>query len=78
MADSKYKQMSVKDLHECKLIGCFEIQRYGKERQLKNNEEKLVIHCINILDLSGKLIKRGSLKEIEELNLLPIYKVIFK
>ncbi len=55
-------------------IGSFEITRYSYD--LVDNEPKIVISMVKVLDKKGKYIKFAKLKEIEPY--LCLYPVTFK
>jgi hypothetical protein len=80
MARHKYRQMSLQELHECKIIGHIEIYKYDyidyKYKENEGNTKVLGITEINIYDHKGEWIKKSELKGIKDL--LPLYKVIFK
>jgi hypothetical protein len=80
MERHKYRQMSLKDLHECKLIGYIEIYKYDyidyKYKEDEGNAKILAITEINLYDHNGAWIKKSKMKDIKDL--LPLYKVVFK
>jgi|TARA_B100001094_G_C17782896_1_gene600605 hypothetical protein len=55
-------------------IGSFEITRYSYD--LVDNEPKIVISMVKVLDKKGKYIKFAKLKEVEPY--LCLYPVTFK
>lgn len=57
-----------------KTIGHLQVVRYGFE--MVNNEPKIVIHQIKVLDENGDYIKFAKLKEIEPF--LSKFKINFK